>query len=209
MSQRNMLLWILVPVGVAAVWALGLLGPSDQGSVAATADDEPMATDVQAPAKPADPINANEPPPPVPAAAPQAPPAQPAAPVAEPELPGVAEPAPDGPNPSELFSAAFLDEERDAVWAPEAESRVHAAFAKANVPLGSLLAVQCRATLCKIDMLFDRRHHLAFAVASRELRSGFFAEDISLDRQSAPTDKGPERMTAYILRKGNTVKDYE
>jgi len=217
MSQRSMLLWILVPVGVAAVWALSMMGPAAKPRVlATTADDETSGAVVEQPAAiaPRAPLKADPPKPPV---APAAPAAQPALPIVQqapaeppPELGAPSEDeAEPGQNPSELFSAAFLEEPRDSVWAPEAESRVHAAFARATVPPGALLSVQCRSSLCKIDMLFDRRQHDRFAAATRELRSEFFSGDISLDHQSAPTNKGPERMTAYIPRRGKTIKDYE
>jgi hypothetical protein len=224
MSQRSVLLWILVPIGLAAIWAMSMIGPGAKGPApAATASDETVAVEPRSGLPSRAPLNVKPPTPraqavPSAPAAPPAPAAQPAEavamqppaqPPAEPEAPSEDEPQPGRPNPSELFSAAFLEETRDAVWAPEAESRVHAAFATANVPLGALLSVQCRSTLCKIDMLFDRRQHAAFATATRELRREFFSGDISLDHQSAPTNKGPERMTAYIPRKGHTIKDYE
>ena len=222
MSQRSMLLWILVPVGVAAIWALSMMGPASElpapaapAVPAASTRDETSAAIAGQPAapEPRATLIAKPPEPPVaPAAAQPAEPVAapaPAQPPAEPEAPGEDEAQPEGHNPSELFSAAFLEETRDSVWAPEAESRVHAAFAKANVPFGSVLSVQCRSTLCKIDMLFDRRQHMAFAAATHELRREFFSGDISLDHQSAPTNKGPERMTAYVPRQGHTIKDYE
>jgi hypothetical protein len=220
MSQRSVLLWILVPIGVIAVWALSMMGPASPSAVpAATAgDDERVVVEPSLPEPPATVVASKPLPkaPPLPAAAPAAPIAAPAA--VEPPPPSPPEPASDDdqperepgkPNPSALFSAAFLEEPRDSTWAPEAENQIQAAYAKANVPFGSVLAVQCRSTLCKVDLLFDRQHHLRFAVASRELRNTFFAEDISIDRQSAPTNNGTERMTAYMPRKGRTIRDYQ
>jgi hypothetical protein len=216
MSQRSVLLWILVPAGLIAVWALSMMGPaSPSAAPAARAGDDARAVAEPLVPEPAAPVIASKPlpvAPPLPAAPPAAvaepaavePPSQP-----EPASEDQPEPEPGEPNPSELFSAAFLEEPRDATWAPEAEQQIQAAYAKANVPFGSVLAVQCRSTLCKVDLLFDRQHHLRFAVASRELRNTFFAEDISIDRQSAPSTNGTERMTAYMPRKGRTIRDYQ
>ena len=223
MTARSVLLW-LIPLAVVAVWAFSLMGPSEPPSAsvaasvaAATPRDEPSPKlEHPVPAQPlpsAAPQPAAQPTaltsPQAPAPAPPAPAAAvPPAPPAPATAPVESEPEEQRPNPSEMFSAAFLDEERDSLWAPEAEDKVRAAFQKANVPAGSVLAVQCRSTLCKVDFMFDRRQHLAFAMATHELRA-FFSGDMSLDHQTGPTNLGPERMTAYLPRKGQKLKDYE
>src|SRR5262245_16364009 len=112
MISRAALLW-LVPVAVVGVWALSMMTPSASPRAAASVGDEP-AVAVEAQPEPS-----HRPALPTPAAIPPvAPPSPPVAPA--PALPADPEPEPEPPadvpphaNPSELFSAAFLDEERD------------------------------------------------------------------------------------------------
>jgi hypothetical protein len=212
MKARSVLLW-LIPLALIAVWVFSLMGPNAQpGVAAATPQDEPSpaaeppirAQAVPRPEPPAAPIAAPAPALPAPQHAPAVPPAPPPPAVAPSASQAVAQRRP----PSELFSAAFLEEERDSLWAGQAEQQVRAAFQKANVPPGTVLAVQCRSTLCKVDFMFDRRQHLAFAMATHELRT-HFSGDMSLDSEVSPTNLGPERMTAYLPRQGQTLKDYE
>lgn len=206
MTLRSALLWF-VPVALGAVWIASMLGPS------ATKAPPAAASEPGAPQPAAEPAPRRVPPavpsPPLPPAAPPAPPA--AAPAAAtapaPTSPPASEQEARPATPSLLFSAAFLEEDRDEVWAPEAETKIRAAFHDALVPESSVLAVQCRETLCKIDLLFDRAQHEAFAAATAKLHVDF-APEMSIDRQSAPSAVRPERLTAYLPRQGKTLKDY-
>jgi hypothetical protein len=80
-------------------------------------------------------------------------------------------------------------------------------FAEAKVPDGALLGVECRAALCKIDMLFDRKKQFFFALAYAHLHQDF-GLDIGFDRDTDPTAVAPERITAYVPRKGYRMIDF-
>jgi hypothetical protein len=75
------------------------------------------------------------------------------------------------------------------------------------VPAEALLSVECRAALCKIDLLFDRKKQFFFALAYSHLHKDF-ALEMGFDRDLDPTAIEPEPITAYVPRKGYRMQDF-
>jgi len=194
MNRETRLVWLGTSVAVAVVWAVGLTVGRRSPAARPPGSTAQSATPVEPAAPAAVPTMATRP-----AKLPATP--QTAPPSAAPAVEG------RDKSPSEVLPPAFEHETVDSNWAKDAEVTIRTAFAEARVPDGALLSVECRRRICRAEMWFDPRAHVAFGRAYGTLREHFGAE-IGFDNISNGIRGEPERLAAYFPRKGYALKDF-
>ena len=199
MDRQTRLVWLGTAVAVAVVWAVGLTVGKQRTPPLATTE-QPEALDVEPQEAPA--AKATQ-------SAPKSAPTSAPQPSTTPTpTPTPAPTAPHAKSPGELLPGVFATETVDAQWAPAAEASIRKAFADAQVPEGSLLAVECRRRLCRAEMWFETKDHESFGKAYAALREQF-GTDVGFERIKSGIRGEPQHTAAYFPRKGYELEDFE
>ena len=196
MDRQTRLVWLGTAVAVAVVWAVGLTVGKQRTPPLAAATEQARALDVEPQES-----SAGKPSPAAATGAPQPSTTPTPAPTAAPT-------APHAKSPGELLPGVFATETVDAQWAPAAEASIRKAFADAQVPEGSLLAVECRRRLCRAEMWFETKDHESFGKAYAALREQF-GTDVGFERIKSGIRGEPQQTAAYFPRKGYELEDFE
>ena len=195
MNRETRLVWLGTGVAVAVVWVVGLTVGRREPAHAPESATEPIAL-----ADPGEPVAR------APMAGPM--PAKPVAPQAA-NPPSATPDMQERKNPSKVLPFAFTDEETpDPYWAKDAEASIRSAFTEAHVPEGALLSVECRRRICRAEMWFDPREHLAFGRAYATLRQ-HFGVDIGFEQIANGIRGEPERVAAFFPRQGYPLQSFE
>jgi hypothetical protein len=194
----------------ACLWWWGTQGgtASPAASAAATAEDELPETAVEPPTPPvpADSVPVQAERAPALAAPPPAAPSAEAAPAAQPAVKPAAAPDPFQPAPLSRLKQAFESDPVDG-QARAVEREIRGLFGTQNVPLDTLLGVQCRQRVCKLELRWSPASPHTFMAAGAAI-SASVNKVSAFEPNSPPDANGERRVAVYIARKGLTAADF-
>jgi hypothetical protein len=218
--------WVVLAAGALLLW-LSLMQSRSKGPDGATtqpsADEASRALPVAAePATaPAAPSAAAAKPDPAQPSAPQAP--EPVAPPAAATAPAPGSeliplpPRHDRPHytpeqaragsPGKILGHAFAREKPDAAWSPGAETAIRKITSGAELAGQEVLAVECRRSICKLQMRYDLHDRDKFDVAFGKLHDRF-GTDLGFEQVSQMDNHGRQLLRVYVMREGKSVRDY-
>lgn len=106
-----------------------------------------------------------------------------------------------------MLGHAFDQQQTDPAWSPGAEASIRREFMRAQVPAHELLALECRESLCKLQLQYNIRDRERFRAAYAALRKQF-GSDMGLDAVAPVNAHGTQLMRVYMLRQGASLADF-
>jgi type IV secretory pathway VirB10-like protein len=200
MLRRSLLLAALVLVGVV-LWSLALDQRPVSDEPAPIAASAPAAPEMQPVASPE--VERTQPRPP--ADEQESEPAEPAAPQAPPTAQQPPEdtsplPPPKQSGPVAKMQQAFAEQPRDSA-AHDPESRIESEFRRTDIAPGTLKSVLCRASVCKVEVLWTPERAMSFMAAFTRL-SADFDPGIAIDPHSMTGTPPQLQVDVYLPRRG-------
>jgi hypothetical protein len=116
---------------------------------------------------------------------------------------GAQQASPQAPPPSSMKGRAQLDqrwqtEPPDAAWTQATRSYVDTALADAKVPTDRLLSVDCRTTVCRVDLSF---------ASAEEASSLYDLRQPDFELRLFPGGKEGRDYTVYVAREGEALPE--
>lgn len=119
------------------------------------------------------------------------------------------EPEPTPPatsGPAEALKQAYEQQPRDALWAADAEAKIHALYAGDDIPDGLLHAASCRKAVCRVELRWTKAGAAAY-VSTYESAQKLLGGEVGVEPVGQPSDKGDLTVNLYLTRKGYTLAD--
>jgi hypothetical protein len=116
-------------------------------------------------------------------------------------------PAPRRSGPVTELQHAFEEEPRDSA-AHDPESRIESEFRRSDIAPGTLKAVLCRASVCKVEVLWTPERAMSFMAAFTRL-SADFDSGIAIDPHALGGSGQELQVDVYLPRRGSRANPPE
>jgi hypothetical protein len=110
-------------------------------------------------------------------------------------------------SPGKILGHAFAREKPDAAWSPGAEAAIRNITSGAELAGQEVLAVECRSSICKLQMRYDLHDRDKFDIAFGKLHDQF-GTDLGFEQVSQMDDHGKQLLRVYVMREGKVLRDY-
>jgi hypothetical protein len=110
-------------------------------------------------------------------------------------------------SPGKILGHAFAREKPDPTWSPDAEASIRKITSAAQLVGQELLGVECRRSICKLQMRYELHDRAKFDAVFRKLHEQF-GTDLGFEQLSQLDNHGRQLLRVYVMRQGKTLRDY-
>lgn len=110
-------------------------------------------------------------------------------------------------SPGKILGRAFAREKPDPTWSPGAEADIRKITSGAELVGQELLGVECRGSICKLQMRYQLRDRDKFDAMFGKLHDRFGTEP-GIDPVSQMDNHGQQLLRVYVMREGKAIRDY-
>jgi hypothetical protein len=110
-------------------------------------------------------------------------------------------------SPGKILGHAFAREKPDPTWSPDAEASIRKITSAAQLVGQELLGVECRRSICKLQMRYELHDRDKFDTVFGKLHEQF-GTDLGFEQVSQLDNHGRQLLRVYVMREGKTLRDY-